>query len=337
VVPFSEPVTGVSAASLALRLSGTTAALAGTLTCADSGGAAVGCAAGPVKTATLQPAAALVPGERYTVAANPAAASTIADVAGTRLAALATPFRAQTALQETTPAARYTWRVVTTSAAYGGSYRSEHLAGAAASYAFSGTSVTWYTVKGRSQGMADVYVDGVKKATVNNYASAASYKVARTVSGLAAGKHVLKVVVLGKKGSTSGTGTSVAVDAVKVGTTLSASPALTQAWRSSAATGPSGGAMAVADLAGQEVSLRFRGTSLSWSTSTGRNRGIAKVYVDGVLKMTTDLYAATTTYGVRRTVAGLTDARHTVRIVVTGTKRSAATGTYVPVDRFVIG
>lgn len=335
VLTFSEPVTGVSAASLALRRSGTTTSLATTLSCLDAGAAPAACT-GTVKTVSLTPGTPLVPGERYAVAGNPAGNATIADLAGNALAAASLPFRAQTALEETTPAAKTTWRVVSSSSAYGGSYRTEHLAGAAATYSFTGTSITWYTIKGRSHGWADVYVDGVKKASVNNYASATSYKVARTVSGLTNAKHTLKIVVRGTRGSTAGTGTYVAVDAVKIGTSFLASPGIGQLWRPSAAAAASGGRMVVADLTGQELSLRFRGTAISWYTSTGRNRGIVKVYVDGVLKATVDNYSPATAYNVRRSVTGLTDAAHTLRIVVTGTHRAAAIGNVLAVDRFAI-
>lgn len=335
-VTFSEAVRGVSGSSLALRVSGSTANVASSLACTSAAATVVSCATGAVKNVVLRPSSPLVPGERYAVVANPAGASTIADGAGNALASTSSPFRAATSLQENTPAAKYAWRVVSSASAYGGSYRTEHLAGAAVSYPFVGTSVTWYTVRGRSQGVADMYVDGVKKATVNNYASATSYKVARSVTGLADTKHVLKVVVRGVKGSASGTGTYVVVDAVKAGTTLTSSPVLAQAWRRMGVTAASGGALAVADLAGQEVSMVFRGTSVAWYTSTGRNRGIVKVYVDGVLKATVDNYAAATAYGVRRVVSGLSDARHTLRVVVTGTHRASATGNLLAIDRFAI-
>ncbi|HVF03431.1 MAG TPA: hypothetical protein VNA20_01185 [Frankiaceae bacterium] len=336
-VVFSEPASGITGSSLALRVSGSTTAVPATQTCYDASLVVVSCATGAVTTAAVKPTAALVAGERYTVVTNPTGASTIADAAGNALPPTTFAFRALTQLQETSPASSYRWRAVSTSAAYGGSYRSDRLGGATASYAFSGTSITWYTVKARNQGVADVYVDGVKKATVNNYATKTTYKVPRTVSGLAAGKHTLKIVVRGLRGSTSGTGTYVVIDAVKAGGgTLVATPSLSHTWRISRATAASGGAQAVADLAGADVTLRFRGTGVSWYTSTGRNRGIVRIYVDGVLKATVDNYAATTTYNVRRVISGLSDARHTVRLVVIGKHRAAATGNVATVDRWVV-
>jgi len=66
------------------------------------------------------------------------------------------------------------WKTVKTTAAYGARTIMEHRGGASVSYKFASTSVTWYTVTGPDQGYADVYVDNVKKATINNYARAAT-------------------------------------------------------------------------------------------------------------------------------------------------------------------
>jgi hypothetical protein len=50
-----------------------------------------------------------------------------------------------------------------------------------------------------------------------------------------------------------------------------------------------------------------------------------------------DNYAARARWGVRRTVTGLSAATHTVVIVVTGSKRKAATGTDVVIDKWLVG
>lgn len=335
VATFGESVRGVSATSFAILLSG--AARAATVTCKDASNAVVSCSTGPVKVATLRPAAALVPGEQYVATANPGNAATIADLAGNALAAKTVTFRAQTTVEEGSVATHYAWRNVGASSAYGGSYRTEHSGGAQMTYAFTGTSVTWYTVTGRSQGQAYVYVDGVRKAVVNDYAAATAYKVARTVSGLTNAKHVLRIYVTGLKGNAAGTGTYVSVDAVKVGATLTVTPSMDALWRKASAPGASGSTVATDDLAGASAWLTFRGTSVSWWTSTGRDRGKAQVYVDGVLKGTYDLYGASTAYNVKRLFSGLTNAVHTVKVVALGTHRAGATGSLVTVDRWTIG
>ena len=77
----------------------------------------------------------------------------------------------------------------------------------------------------------------------------------------------------------------------------------------------------------------FFGSGISWITQLGPDQGIAKVFVDGVLVKTFDNYAASASR-VDRTILGLADGSHTVRILVTGTKRSVATGTWITVDGF---
>lgn len=48
--------------------------------------------------------------------------------------------------------------------------------------------------KAPNRGSADVYVDGVKKATVNTYSSTTAHRVIVWQTVLAAGAHVVKVV-----------------------------------------------------------------------------------------------------------------------------------------------
>ncbi|MDP9386901.1 MAG: Ig-like domain-containing protein [Actinomycetota bacterium] len=240
-------------------------------------------------------------------------------------------------LEETDPAASFAWAQVSApKKAYGGSYVTERLAGASASYAFSGTAVTWYTLTGPNQGTARVAIDGVDQGSFDLYAKRATYKVARSFSGLAAGAHTITVTVTGQKAPAS-TDTLVAVDAFAVGRSVDATPALTARWAAVSASGASGGAYARADLAGAEVTVSFTGTQVEWFTVAGPGGGQAEVYVDGARRASVDTYAPTTTYGVAAaSIGGLADGPHTLRIVVSGTKQAAATGTSVAVDRWVV-
>ena len=61
------------------------------------------------------------------------------------------------------------------------------------------------------------------------------------------------------------------------------------------------------------------------------------MYVDGNLMATVDNYSAATHSGVARVVRGLSDAVHSLRIVVLGKHRAASTGSSIVVDRFLIG
>jgi hypothetical protein len=82
--------------------------------------------------------------------------------------------------------------------------------------------------------------------------------------------------------------------------------------------------------------VTFRGTGIDWYTARGPDQGRAKIYVDGLLVRTVDNYAASPAFGVARSITGLADGVHTLRIVVLATARPAATGALVSVDRFSI-
>ena len=78
-----------------------------------------------------------------------------------------------------------------------------------------GTGITWIHSVGRSHGKANVYIDGALKATVDLYASSTKEGVKWGVTGLASGKHSIRIVTLGTKRAAA-TGISVTVDALTV-------------------------------------------------------------------------------------------------------------------------
>lgn len=78
--------------------------------------------------------------------------------------------------------------------------------GAFVEYGFTGKTINWYGLKNSDLGIADVYIDGVKYATVDCYSSNRSVQKLFSVSNLSEQDHVIKVVVTGNKnGSSSGT------------------------------------------------------------------------------------------------------------------------------------
>jgi bacillopeptidase F len=159
--------------------------------------------------------------------------------------------------------------------------------------------------------------------------------VARTVTcSSTAANHTLRVLATGLKGSTAGKGTFVVFDAVKVGSTLTANPVITQRWGTVPSSLASGGRYAVADTT-EGFSTTFRGTSITWRTMLGKNMGKAKVYIDGVYKGTYDQFA-TSTKSYSRTWK-LADKVHTFKVVATGTRRTGATGTRVVLDALTVG
>jgi hypothetical protein len=336
VAAFSQPVSGVSSSNSFVRYTGHTYNLQTTITCVDKDGFVTSCANGFVMTAILKPTSNMTPGQYYTVHIAASGQPPITDFGGLTVDEKTMDFRGGLFQQGEGVATAFTWRTVSTPSAFGGSYVVDHIAGASASYRFTGSHITWYTNIGPNYGIADLYVDGVLRATTNSYSSSTHYRAAFTVSGFPYGKHTITVRVRGSKGSRYGTGTDVAVDAFSSGSSIIASPGLTFTWGIVKAAGASAGAYSWTDEGGATASLTFRGTQIEWDTVTGPQMGRARVYIDGVLKVSADNYSGSLTYNVAKIFSGLTDTVHTIKVVVLGSHRTSSTGSYVAIDRWVV-
>jgi len=306
------------------------------LTCRSGKDVVVDCVVGNVRTVTVQPLDPLLPGETYEAVVNPAIVPlAVVDRGGNPAPTTAQGFAAPTEVEEGSPAVSYGWRTAPRQEAYGGSFAVERRAGASASFAFRGRSVTWYTATGSAQGKAAVSIDGQAFGTFDQYAAARSFKVERRFTGLERGSHTITVRVVGTA-SASASDTQVVVDAFEAGGELEKNPSIVTSWGTLEAARASEGRAAAGDLARSSVELAFRGTGVTWLTIRRRDQGRADLYVDGLYVRTVDNYAATPAFGVERSITGLADGIHTLRIVVVGEARPAATGALVSVDRFVV-
>ena len=87
------------------------------------------------------------------------------------------------------------------------------------------------------------------------------------------------------------------------------------------------------DTTGDSVSVSFTGTAVRWIAPTANNHGIADVYLDGTQVATVDGYSAGNAFQqVQYTASGLSDTAHTLKIVVSGQKNPASSGTFVSID-----
>jgi beta-galactosidase GanA len=87
------------------------------------------------------------------------------------------------------------------------------------------------------------------------------------------------------------------------------------------------------NTAGDSVTIPFTGTGVRWIASTAGNHGLADVYLDGAKVATVDGYSANTVNEqIEYAASNLTNAAHTLTIVVTGQKNPASAGTFVSVD-----
>ena len=106
-------------------------------------------------------------------------------------------------------------------------------------------------------------------------------------------------------------------------------------WTSSSSSSDLGGSRSLLKAAGY-AQLSFTSGSVRWITRLDNASGIADVYLDGVKKTSVDLYSATTrAQQVAYEVKDLPAGTHTLRVVWTGTKNTASSGTTVSVDAFV--
>ena len=298
------------------------------LVCRSGKGAVVDCIAGPVRTVVVTTVEPLVLGEAYEVVVNPAlVTAAVVDRSGNAATTTSQPLVAPTSVTDLDPTVRYGWRSVSKRSALGGSYALERATGAQASFAFSGGSVTWYTATGRAMGLASVSIDGERFGTFNQFAERPASGVPRRFTGLGGGEHVITVRVLGRS-SAKASDTQVVVDAFGVQGSIAKTPAFGARW------GRSTGASA-SDVARASVEVRFRGTGIEWASLDGPDQGRAQILVDGVVVREVDGYAPAAAPAVR-SVGGLADGTHTLRIVVLGDARSAATGALVSVGGFTV-
>jgi GH25 family lysozyme M1 (1,4-beta-N-acetylmuramidase) len=336
-VSFNEIALGVTPSNVVLRVADTGADVPSSRTCVSKDGRTVDCQTGKVVAVTLQPDEGLISGQTYTAVVNPAeAASPVVDRSGNAALMTELSVTMPTDVEQGSAAVRYSWRTVSRSGTYGGSYFTEHLDGASASFSFMGSQVTWYTVTGPTQGKASISIDGRARGTFNQYASTTRTKVAHVFSGLAKGEHTITVRVLGQVGAPGASDTQVAIDAFRSGGKTWQTPDLDPSWRNLHIAGASGGSVVVSDSARASLSFRFRGTGVTWETVRGPAQGRAQLFIDGALVKTVDNYAQQPTSRVTRTIASLLDGVHELRIVVLGSSRPASRGTFVSVDGFSV-
>ncbi len=105
------------------------------------------------------------------------------------------------------------------------------------------------------------------------------------------------------------------------------------AWNTSNVAGTYGGSIRSTSAANASASLTFTGREVVWVASKASNRGVAKVFIDGVQVGTVNTYSTTT---IRRravfTRAFASGGQHTIKIVCAGTKGHAL----IDLDAFLV-
>ena len=332
-IVFTEPVRRLDTENVVLRTAGGVA-VAASLACRGEGGATVSCSKDLVLSAQLHPASPLLAGQSYVVVANPNGVTpTIVDRASNPLPRTTASFRAATVVPEEAPGSSFAWGARADARARDGSYLWERRVGASITFAFSGPSVTLWTVAGPTFGRARVQIDGRYRTTIDRRRPSFAL-VPRTFTGAGHGAHTVRVSVLAPDpGHPVAVGTGV--DAITDASGTRSTPVAAR-WAAATARSAVDGRYVVSGVAGARASFRFRGSAVTITTATGPRYGRAAIWVDGTLRRRLDLSAATTTFGVARTVGGLAARAHTVRVVVLGLPGKTGSGTAVAIDGWVV-
>jgi len=121
-------------------------------------------------------------------------------------------------VEQNNPALTYTghWYANNSSLLSGGSASLAMDAGSRVSLSFTGSGVSWITYQDQWSGVANVYIDGVLKTTIDNFASPARAGInAYNIGGLGSGAHTITIEATGSRNS-SAQGAWVWVDAFDV-------------------------------------------------------------------------------------------------------------------------
>jgi hypothetical protein len=107
------------------------------------------------------------------------------------------------AVQQTSSAVKYsgTWTSSSSSSFFGGSVRYATRRGATATYTFTGRGIAFVTTKAKTRGKVEVYIDGLKRQTIDLYSSTTRLRqLVYQASWAASGTHTIKIRVLGTAG-----------------------------------------------------------------------------------------------------------------------------------------
>jgi lysozyme len=245
-------------------------------------------------------------------------------------------FDAAIALKEDGAGTRFAWARRSEKKAMGGAYLFDRRAGASETFGFTGRTVTLTTMAGPGFGKAAISIDGAQVATFDGYAPALRSGVTHRFASLGPGAHTITIGALGTR-SAHASGTGVGVDALRAAGALHANPKPKDTtWGTATSPDAADGVYVLDDVKGATAVLHFTGTGATWVTARGPSMGLAQVWVDGKLVKTMDLYAPTRAFGVQRTVSGLSDHAHAIKIVVLGTHAHASAGTAVVIDGWIV-
>lgn len=242
------------------------------------------------------------------------------------------------------------WKTAWFRSVSGQTYRIGYSSTAAAAASFEGTGVAFISNVGPARGKARVYIDGSFAATVDLYApvNGGSRSVWATDT-LAPGRHTIKVMPTGTR-SPASSATYVVVDAFDVPAT-SATPVVPGtlvnngssklvrlgSWYTSTRTTAFGGSSLRTGAKGASVTVRFKGTGVTWLGRKDSSSGMTEVLLDGKRVATVSQYrTAVSEKRVAYSVTGLKYDVHNLTIRSLGAPSTTGGGNKVDFDAFAV-
>jgi hypothetical protein len=224
---------------------------------------------------------------------------------------------------------------------FNGTANWSHVAGATATFRFTGTQVALHAVRDVDQGRMTVAVDGGSPVTIDNYAATRNASgVVWTSAVLPSGAHTVTIVNTGQRNPAS-SGINIALDRADV---TQAAVATYDGTDARFAYGSGWGlTTGVPDMfngtanwsftAGSTATFSFTGTRVALHAVRDADQQIMALSLDGGAETLVDNYAAArNASGVVWTSPVLTAGPHTLRIRVTGTKNAASSGWNIAID-----
>lgn len=237
------------------------------------------------------------------------------------------------------------WGISTNTSNSGGRAIYSNTAGSFAQFSFSGTAIRWYGLSDVNKGIAKVFIDGILQQTIDTYSSTTQFsKLLFEKTNLLAGSHTIKIEVTNTK-NTSAAASFISVDSFEVINTSnntifqenSNGVSLNGSWGVSTNASNNGGRAIYSNTAGGYAQLPFSGTGVRWYGLSDMNKGIAKVYIDGVMLQTVDTYSSITQFNkLLFQKTNLSSGNHTIKIEVTNTKNPSAAASFISVDSFEV-
>lgn len=110
-------------------------------------------------------------------------------------------------------------------------------------------------------------------------------------------------------------------------------------WTSASHPQYSGGAVKYSTTAGSECVYAFNGSSATFYSTLGTDKGKVDIYVDNVFQATVDLFSTTSTPFQQAVYAinGLSAGTHNIKVVTRSDKNASSSNNYVTIDAFSYG